>query len=75
MLYLNRGVLSGILGGGVSFSDQTCTRFANPFIPCPSPVNVPNVDIERYSFGAKNTKLICLYAFVFPFEKVPVASF
>ena len=68
---LTGGYSQEYLLGGVSFSDQTCTRFANPFIPSPSAVNVLNVDIERYSLRGKKTKLICLYTFVFPFEKVP----
>lgn len=75
MLYLNRGVLSGIRSGGCVVFRSDLTRFANPFIPSPSAVNVLNVDIERYSFGGKKTKLICLYTFVFPFEKVPDCDF
>lgn len=75
MLYLNRGVLPGIRSGGCVVFRSDLTRFANPFIPSPSAVNVLNVDIERYSFGGKKTKLICLYTFVFPFEKVPDCDF
>ena len=53
---LTGGYSQEYLLGGVSFSDQTCTRFANPFIPSPSAVNVLNVDIERYSLRGKKTK-------------------
>ena len=61
MLYLNRGVLPGIRSGGCVVFRSDLTRL--------------NVDIERYSFGGKKTKLICLYTFVFPFEKVPDCDF